>query len=61
MNPPTRNVIELASDQRGQSTLEWALLLGAFAIPMVWVIRVLLNVLAEHYRMVSFMETLPYP
>jgi len=61
MNRPTRSAMFLASDQTGQSTIEWVLLLAVFALPMIWVIRILLNVLAEHYRMVSFLETLPYP
>lgn len=49
------------TDQAGQSTLEWTLILAVFALPMIWVIRVLLNTIAEYYRMVSFLETLPYP
>jgi len=48
-------------DQSGQTTLEWALLLGAIAIPSMYVIGLLLGVLSEQYRMVSFMETLPFP
>ena len=48
-------------DQAGQSTIEWTLILAVFALPMIWVIRVLLNTIAEYYRMVSFLETLPYP
>ena len=49
------------ADQAGQSTIEWTLILAVFALPMIWVIRVLLNTIAEYYRMVSFLETLPYP
>ena len=49
------------ADRAGQSTIEWTLILAVFALPMIWVIRVLLNTIAEYYRMVSFLETLPYP
>ena len=52
---------ELAGDETGQMTIEYSLLLVAFALPMIYVIRVLLAVLEEHYRLVSFLETLPYP
>jgi len=58
---PRRPISEVASDQAGQSTIEYSLLLVAFALPMIYVIRVLLAVLEEHYRLVSFLETLPYP
>jgi Flp pilus assembly pilin Flp len=52
---------QLHADQRGQATVEWMLILVAFSLPMLWVIRKLLAVLADHYRMVSFLETLPFP
>ena len=45
----------------GQTTVEWALLLAAFGLPMVYVFGLLLSALAEHYRMVTFFETLPFP
>lgn len=51
----------LDRDQRGQTTIEWALLLVGFVLPMIYVFRVLLAVLAEHYMMVTFLETLPFP
>ena len=51
----------LSRDQRGQTTIEWALLLVGFVLPMIYVFRVLLAVLAEHYMMVTFLETLPFP
>ncbi len=57
----TRRMAELARDQAGQTTIEYSLLLVAFSLPMIYVIRVLLAVLEEHYRLVSFLETLPYP
>lgn len=51
----------LANDDRGQTTVEWVLLLVVFGIPMTYVIQVLLAVLAEYYEMVVFLETLPFP
>ncbi len=51
----------LAEDQSGQTTIEWVLLLGAFGIPMVYMMVLLLATLSEHYRMVTFIQTLPLP
>jgi Flp pilus assembly pilin Flp len=48
-------------DQAGQTTIEWALLLGALGIPLIYVMILLLGALGEHYRMVTFLETLPLP
>ncbi|HET6429037.1 MAG TPA: hypothetical protein VFJ30_11530 [Phycisphaerae bacterium] len=47
--------------EKGQLTLEWTLLLAAIALPMYWVFRVCLSVLTAHFRMVTFMETVPFP
>ena len=51
----------LVTDQRGQTTIEWALLLVGFVLPMIYVFRTLLAVLGEHYKLVTFLETLPFP
>ncbi len=48
-------------DQAGQTTVEWTLLLAAFGIPMIYAFKVLLDVLSEHYRAITFLETLPFP
>ncbi len=56
-----RAIRALPADETGQTTIEYSLLLVAFGLPMIYVIRVLLATLVEHYRMVSFLETLPYP
>ncbi len=55
---PMRKIV---SDDSGQVTLEWALVLAAVALPMYFIIVVCLNLLVAHYRMVTFMETLPFP
>ena len=52
---------DLHSDQRGQTAIEWVLLLVFFALPMIYVFKVLLAVIGEHYRLVTFMSTLPLP
>ena len=54
-------VKKIISDDAGQATVEWALVLAAVALPMYFIIVVCLNLLVAHYRMVTFMETLPFP
>ena len=49
------------ADQAGQTSVEWALILACFGLPMVYVFALLLSALAEHYRMITFFETLPFP
>ena len=51
----------LACYQRGQATLEWVILLFAFGLPLTYIVIKLLGILSEHYRMVTFLETLPFP
>jgi len=48
-------------DDTGQTAVEWTLVLAAFGLPMIYVFAMLLSILAEHYRMVAFMESLPFP
>jgi hypothetical protein len=52
---------ELAADEAGQVTLEWALVMAAFALPMYFIFVVCLNVLVAHFQMISFLQTLPFP
>jgi Flp pilus assembly pilin Flp len=51
----------LWSDQRGQTTIEYALLLAFIGLPAYAAFALLLSVLAETYRMVVFLELLPFP
>jgi hypothetical protein len=51
----------LTADERGQMTIEWALVLAAFALPMFYVIRTCIDLLVAHYQMVTFLITLPFP
>ena len=53
--------LNLASDERGQTTIEWVLIVAGFGLPMIYVFRMLLSILAAAYQMVTFMETLPFP
>jgi hypothetical protein len=61
MNAARQGPAGLLGDQRGQTTLEWTLLLAAAVLPMAWIFKYLLEMLAEHYRMVVFLESLPLP
>jgi len=47
--------------QAGQTTVEWVLIMVGFGLPMVYVFRLLLSLMAEHYRLVTFIEVLPFP
>ena len=59
LTPRRRN--SLLADHAGQATLEWALLMGAVALPTYWIFKMLLDILVEHYRMIVFLVTLPFP
>ena len=52
---------EFHGDTAGATTVEWALLLVAVGLPSFWVFSVILGAIAELYRMVTFVETLPFP
>jgi len=56
-----RTIRDLHGDRTGQTTIEWALLLVGIGIPLIYVFGLLLDVLAELYKMVSFIVTLPFP
>ena len=51
----------LAGDQSGATTLEWALLLAALAIPSYVIITMALETLLGHYRMMTVLNGLPFP
>jgi hypothetical protein len=42
-------------------TIEWSLVLAAVALPMYFVLMLLLDVLVGHYQMVTYLQTLPFP
>ncbi len=55
-----RHVRRLLSDQTGQGSLEWVLLVGVVGLPLAWFCIQGLIAMAEHYRMVTFVDTLPF-
>ena len=56
-----RKLREILTDETGQATIEWMLVLLAFIIPMIVILNMLLDTLIVHYRVVTFLETLPFP
>jgi len=54
-------LLSVLLDDAGQATIEYTLIVAVFGIPMILLCRALLSILVEHYRMVTFLETLPYP
>ncbi len=51
----------LRGHDRGATTLEWALLLAAIALPSYFIIRLGLALLFTHYRLVTTINGLPFP
>lgn len=49
------------ADDRGQTTIEYALLIAFIGLPAITAFGWLLAILAENYRMVTFLELLPFP
>ena len=56
-----RKLQKLDSDISGASTVEWVLLLVAVGLPSFWLFSVILSAIAELYRMVTYLLTLPFP
>ena len=56
-----RTIRRLAHDEAGQTTVEWTLIMAFIGLPLFYVFMRLLDVLVEHYRMMTFFETLPFP
>jgi Flp pilus assembly pilin Flp len=54
-------LVRLAGDEAGQTTIEYALIIAAVGVPAIAVFGMLVAVLAENYRMVTFLELLPFP
>jgi len=49
-------------DTGGATTVEWVLMLCVIGLPTVsFLLYVALPTLADYYRMVVFLETLPFP
>ncbi|MEX2212576.1 MAG: hypothetical protein WD768_00515 [Phycisphaeraceae bacterium] len=52
---------KLHRDERGTTTLEWALLLGGIALPAVYLLTMCLSVVVDYYRMMTMLSSLPTP
>ena len=51
----------LARDETAATTLEWALLLAAIALPSYYILSIALETLIGHYRMITTITALPLP
>jgi hypothetical protein len=62
-SPPDRPAawVRLHRNQMGATTLEYCLLLAAIAFPGYFLINSALNLLVEHYRLMTFLNSLPFP
>ena len=56
-----RTPAALCGDQAGQATIEYTMILLVIGLPMILMCRMLLLILVEYYKMVTFLLTLPYP
>lgn len=56
-----RKLVALARDDSGQTTIEYALLIAVVGVPAITVFAWLVTILAENYRMLTFLELLPFP
>ena len=54
-------VRRLHVDRRGAVTLEWVLILAVVALPMLAILRLCLDILVAKYRMMTFMNSMPFP
>ena len=52
-------VRRLGDDQRGQTTVEWALVLATFGVPLFLLFEYLLRLFADYYGMMTFLLELP--
>jgi Flp pilus assembly pilin Flp len=51
----------LWSDQSGQATIEYALLIAAVVLPVMSIFLLLIKILGNIFGMVTFMLSLPFP
>jgi len=52
---------QLAEDETGATTLEWALLLGAVVLPSFIIIQRLLDTLVSYYGLMTTLNGMPLP
>lgn len=56
-----RSLKALLRDEAGTTSLEWLLLLGAIAIPSIVIFTISLNAVIDYYRMMTTLNSLPFP
>jgi Flp pilus assembly pilin Flp len=49
------------TDERGATTLEWALLLAGVGLPSMYLFTLLLQLLVAHYQLTTTLNSLPLP
>ena len=62
MSKSLRDILRrLWSDEKGQTTIEYALLLAVIGVPACAAFGWLLQILAATYGMVAYLESQPFP
>ena len=56
-----QKLVRLARDDSGQTTIEYALMIAVVGVPAVTVFGWLVTVITENFRMLTFLELLPFP
>jgi len=51
----------LHRDRSGATSLEWVLLLGVIALPSYFILKMCLLFLLANYRMMTFINAMPFP
>ena len=49
------------ADQDGATSLEWALLLAAVAVPAYWLMTAGIDLMIGYYQMMTTLNALPFP
>lgn len=58
---PTGRTVPRGGPDQGATSLEWALLAAAIVLPAWFVIDAALDILVDHYRMMTTLNALPFP
>jgi len=60
-NKKSRTLRRMLRETDAATTMEWALLLAAIAIPSYYTIRLALMSIVGHYQMMTALNSLPFP
>ena len=58
---PMDMLTRLVKEDKGATTLEWALLLAAIGLPSYFILQACLGMLVDYYRMTTTLLALPLP